>query len=289
MLLTQTIIQKWNSRNIKHYVNLGYSYTHVNDEFECRVEDLPHSSRVSIECVCDYCGKQFTKSYARYYEGRKYINKDCCNNAECTTKKAQEIVLIKYNVHNVRELDEINDKIKQTNINKYGCENPFANQEVKEKIKQTNLQKYGVENPSQNPILKQKMVEGWHKFYEQHEYPKGEDSYAWNPKLTNEERELKRCIVGYNEWRTQVYQRDNYTCQCCHMKRTKSTQPQLNAHHIENFSDNKEKRLDVDNGITLCEICHNEFHHIYGKKHNNMQQLQEFFNNRQKDMLNSCE
>jgi len=55
MLLTQTIIQKWNSKNVKHYVNLGYSYTHINDEFECRVEDLPHGSRVSIECVCDYC------------------------------------------------------------------------------------------------------------------------------------------------------------------------------------------------------------------------------------------
>ena len=34
--------------------------------------------------------------------------------------------------------------------------------------------------------------------------------------------------------------------------------------------------IDENNGITLCEKCHNNFHSIYGKRHNTLQQLNEF-------------
>lgn len=45
---------------------------------------------------------------------------------------------------------EIQEQIKQTNLEKYGCENPFQAEEIKEKIKETNLEKYGCENVMQN-------------------------------------------------------------------------------------------------------------------------------------------
>ena len=51
----------------------------------------------------------------------------------------------------------------------------------------------------------------------------------------------------------------------------------LNAHHIKNYSSNEELRLVLSNGITLCEKHHKEFHKIYGKKNNNLFQLEEFF------------
>lgn len=80
----------------------------------------------------------------------------------------------------------------------------------------------------------------------------------------------------YKEWRMNVFRRDNFTCQCCG-KHGGS----LNAHHIENFKTNPEKRLSIDNGITLCEECHlikypSSFHSLYGQSDNNRWQLDEY-------------
>jgi hypothetical protein len=55
----------------------------------------------------------------------------------------------------------------------------------------------------------------------------------------------------------------------------------LNAHHIENYSSNPDKRTDVNNGITLCEKCHSvnfegSFHNTYGTWNNSKKQLIRF-------------
>ena len=60
----------------------------------------------------------------------------------------------------------------------------------------------------------------------------------------------------YAAWRTAVFERDRYTCQCCGKRGVK-----LNAHHIKPFAYYHDLRLDVTNGITLCERCHKEVHH----------------------------
>lgn len=276
MLLTKTVIQKWNAKIKKHYVDLGYNYTKMNDCFECKVEDLTSGSAIDVEFICDYCGNKCTKKYFWYIKSRKYVQKDCCDNPECTTKKAKEVVKAKYNVDNIRQLEWVNEKISNTNIEKYGCENPFGNEDVKSKIKETNLIRYGVERPSCNEKIKEKIIEGNKKFCSAHEKPKGENHPNWKPELTLEYRIKHRCTTEYNDWRKAVYERDDYTCQCCGMKRTKHTQPPLNAHHIENYAQHPDKQTDIDNGITLCEPCHEGFHKKYGKKDNNLQQLEEF-------------
>ena len=61
----------------------------------------------------------------------------------------------------------------------------------------------------------------------------------------------------YSCWRKQVFERDEYTCQICGKRGGK-----LNAHHKVRFADCPEKRLDIDNGITLCESCHKQVHHL---------------------------
>jgi 5-methylcytosine-specific restriction endonuclease McrA len=55
-------------------------------------------------------------------------------------------------------------------------------------------------------------------------------------------------------WRKAVFLRDNYTCTACGEKK------QLHAHHIKHWASNEDARFDIDNGITLCEVCHGYIH-----------------------------
>lgn len=85
------------------------------------------------------------------------------------------------------------------------------------------------------------------------------------------EAQIARKDKKYIPWRMAVLERDYFTCQKCKQYLNK-----LEAHHIYNFSDHIHLRYEVENGITLCEKCHNNFHRIYGKQYNNKYQLDEF-------------
>lgn len=65
--------------------------------------------------------------------------------------------------------------------------------------------------------------------------------------------------IEYADWRNAVFIRDNFTCQHC----GDSKGGNLNAHHIKPFADHPELRFSIDNGITLCETCHDIVH--YGR------------------------
>lgn len=101
---------------------------------------------------------------------------------------------------------------------------------------------------------------------------KGDTSPLWNPNKSQLEREQSRKISGYRSWRQEVYERDNYTCQCCGDNKGGN----LNAHHLNGYNWDKEHRTDIDNEITLCEKCHKEFHDLYGRGNNTKEQFKEF-------------
>jgi hypothetical protein len=94
-----------------------------------------------------------------------------------------------------------------------------------------------------------------------------------HPRWKKERKLLRKKHEGieYNEWRKAIFRRDNFTCQKCGQYGGN-----LIAHHIFNFADFPELRLAIDNGITLCKKCHNEFHKRFGKTNNTKEQLEEF-------------
>lgn len=75
------------------------------------------------------------------------------------------------------------------------------------------------------------------------------------------------------DWRKAVFARDEFTCFICQGRGGK-----LNAHHLESFSKNKGLRFEINNGITLCCKCHDDFHKRYGKIANTRLQFEEYAN-----------
>lgn len=82
-----------------------------------------------------------------------------------------------------------------------------------------------------------------------------ENCYCQAQKKKRIETADKRNYPEYQLWRTSVFERDNYTCQKCG-----SRGGTLNAHHIKSYKNYPELRVDVSNGITLCELCHRKEH-----------------------------
>lgn len=54
----------------------------------------------------------------------------------------------------------------------------------------------------------------------------------------------------YKQWRLRVFKRDFFTCRMCARKEG------IQAHHIRRWADFPQLRFVVNNGITLCGICH---------------------------------
>lgn len=101
---------------------------------------------------------------------------------------------------------------------------------------------------------------------------KGIDHPKWNGGQT--ENEKIRNSYEMKLWKKAVYERDNFTCQKYGIKGGR-----LIAHHINNFAEFPELRFAIDNGITLSEKAHKEFHKKYGIKNNTKEQIKEFMNN----------
>ena len=85
------------------------------------------------------------------------------------------------------------------------------------------------------------------------------------------ENDRVRKSLEYVLWRKSIFERDNFTCQKYGIRGGI-----LHAHHINNFADFPELRLALDNGITLSEKAHKEFHKKYGRSHNTREQMIEF-------------
>lgn len=63
----------------------------------------------------------------------------------------------------------------------------------------------------------------------------------------------------YQEWRNDVLERDNYTCQGCG-KQCKKYERGLAAHHIKSYAHFPKLRFELSNGKTLCRLCHMKIH-----------------------------
>lgn len=79
---------------------------------------------------------------------------------------------------------------------------------------------------------------------------KGKDSNFWRGGVTQPNEALRRSLQ-YMLWRSDVFERDNYTCLQCGKRGGK-----LNADHIKSYALYPDLRFELSNGQTLCVECH---------------------------------
>lgn len=97
----------------------------------------------------------------------------------------------------------------------------------------------------------------------------GKNHYNWRGGVATENDKLRHSFEA-NLWKKACLERDNHTCQKYGVKTN------LVVHHINNFSKFPELRTSLENGITLSDKAHKEFHRKYGKENNTSSQWKEF-------------
>lgn len=91
----------------------------------------------------------------------------------------------------------------------------------------------------------------------------GDKSHFWKGGVTPINKKI-RMSLDIRNWRNSVFIRDDYTCQMCGVKGGK-----LQADHIKPFSLYPELRFAIDNGRTLCILCHKKTDTYGGKLNKN--------------------
>lgn len=80
-----------------------------------------------------------------------------------------------------------------------------------------------------------------------------------NPNWKGGSKSIRRSTqveeLALKNWRRGVFSRDKYTCQYCG-----EVGGILNAHHIREWAKYPELRLELNNGLTLCIVCHKGIH-----------------------------
>ena len=164
MILSEFVEIKWSGNNKKYYIEKGYVFTKIGENFNIKIGDLSKGNGIKVHVKCDVCGNEKYITYQRYI---KNINNDdyyACS-PKCCVNKRRKTNLKKYGVENPNQSEEIKNKTKQTNLKRYGVENVFQSEEIKEKVKETNIEKYGFENPNQSEEIKDKIKATFIKKY----------------------------------------------------------------------------------------------------------------------------
>lgn len=134
--------------------------------------------------------------------------------------------------------------------------------EIRDKISKAMSGKF------QSEKTREKRSESLRYFYREHpevrmklsEMRRGENHWNWKGGISKTNHEL-RISEEYKRWRDAVFRRDNWTCRKCPYKGH-----DIIAHHIKDFKGYPEFRFSVDNGVTLCRVCHKMLHYNIGEE-----------------------
>lgn len=111
---------------------------------------------------------------------------------------------------------------------------------------------------------------------------RGENNPRWNFDISEKERLIERDYYQYKHWRNKIFEKYEYTCQCC-----EKIGGILHAHHLDGYNWCESRRLDDSNGTLLCEDCHFLFHKEYGYGGNTEEQFINWLGNMKHMLLSN--
>lgn len=146
--------------------------------------------------------------------------------------------------------EETKKKLRSINLGKKHTE------ETKEKMRISHTGKWAGEN---NP--------NWGK--------RGSETSQWNGGTRPVIEQIRKCFL-YRQWRSDIFTRDDFTCQKCNHRGG-----YLHAHHIKSFNfiielndittliraEYCDELWNINNGVTLCKRCHKERHKKHEQTH----------------------
>nr|DAO56682.1 MAG TPA: endonuclease-like protein [Caudoviricetes sp.] len=148
---------RWHPRNKYYYMERGYAFTKMGDEFDVKVEDLPSESHTYVKVQCDFCGEIIDVKYQNYnHRGLKSGGYAC---TKCKYKKIHNVMQEVYGVDTPSQIDGFYEKAKATCQEKYGVDHYASTQECRDKVMATCMKRYGPTNYLTSEEGKKKVVE----------------------------------------------------------------------------------------------------------------------------------
>ena len=290
MLLDEFTLVRWNSRNKKHYENLGYTYTKRGEEFLIKTTELPNGSEQLVRVQCFKCHSVLSIVYKDYVKrvNVTYCCNKCKNHKEDLTGKTVNGIIIVKQIEEHRGGNTLWKCICHCGTVFIAMRKQIRNELSAIKscgcLHLTNLtgQRFGklvvigegtrVKNyPHIRRLLclcdcgvvKEVrhcgLVTGKAKSCGCTKAKKGKDNPRYNHSISDEERLYGRTInLNYYTWRKQVCVKYKNKCYICQAKGS-------HAHHLASYAKFPELRFELSNGVLLCKACHIEFHSTYGR------------------------
>lgn len=198
----------------------------------------------NISLTCSNCNTEFTRLKSRFKEAEYYF---------CSQKCRSEYL----NTHNKRYCEKCGKE-----LSKYGNNTLCEECKHNEKYIKFNCAYCGKEAEHLKAHTKGKVLFCSRKcmgLYKRIDPTKLAD-VSKDPKIV--------------DWSKKVISKYNNTCIKCGKHFDKG----LNAHHLNSKDWDKDNMYNVDNGVPLCNECHQDYHMLYGYGNNTEEQFLEWYN-----------